>query len=489
MSQGSAEGVMFEMRYRQALTAYLADEAEEARLMGAFELGRAALGEGYGLLDLLALHHASVSSLLGQPLPSDGICRRLDRANEFLTQVIAPFEMAYRGWTDMVDRLRHANEELEKQVAQRTAAHREAEERLHRAQQIAGIGSWEVDLETGDQIWSKELYRLFGLPEGPPAAASNDIAAFVHEGDRAQHERWFAQLEAGQDPEPVEYRIRRPDGEYRVMRAEGEAIAAANGKVSRISCTLQDITEGKAAEARLHELQTELAHVSRLSTIGHMASALAHELNQPLTALTNYLEASRLRLANSPDERTGLISDTLGRAVDQALRAGQIIRRLREFVARGETEKRIESIKKLVDDACALALLVAKDQSVRVKLQLDPSIDAVVVDKVQIQQVLLNLLRNAIEAMRASVRRELVVSTTPAADGMVSLSVADTGPGIAADLLPKLFQPFVTTKREGMGIGLSLSRTIIESHGGQIMVEPNPVGGAIFRLTLRGVGQ
>jgi two-component system sensor kinase FixL len=148
---------------------------------------------------------------------------------------------------------------------------------------------------------------------------------------------------------------------------------------------------------------------------------------------------------------------------------------------------RIESIKKLIEEASALALVAAKDQSIRMKLRLDPSIDLVLVDKVQIQQVLLNLLRNALEAMQTSERRELMVSTRPADDNMVSVDVADTGCGISSDVASRLFQPFVTTKRQGMGVGLSISRTIIESHGGQITVESNPAGGTIFRFTLRGV--
>jgi two-component system, LuxR family, sensor kinase FixL len=177
----------------------------------------------------------------------------------------------------------------------------------------------------------------------------------------------------------------------------------------------------------------------------------------------------------------------VGKAAEQALRAGQVIQRLRAFVARGETERQIESIKKLVEEASALALLASKEQSVQVTMEFDPSVDLVLVDRIQIQQVLLNLFRNAIEAMQASVRRVLVISTTPVADHMLCVNVSDTGPGIAPDVASRLFQPFTTTKRSGMGVGLSISRTIIESHGGQITVAPNPGGGTIFRFTLPGV--
>ena len=220
--------------------------------------------------------------------------------------------------------------------------------------------------------------------------------------------------------------------------------------------------------------------------MGQMASALAHELNQPLLAIVGYMKGSRRLLESGGEDRSGLLRDAMDKAGDQALRAGQIIRRLREFVGRGDSERRVESAKRLIEEASALALVGTKDQGVRVRFQFDPAVDLVLVDKVQIQQVLLNLLRNAVEAMEASQRRELVISTAAAGDDdMVAVSVADTGSGIAPELMSQLFQPFVTNKRHGMGVGLSICRTIVEAHGGQIMVEPNPGGGTIFRFTLR----
>jgi two-component system sensor kinase FixL len=252
---------------------------------------------------------------------------------------------------------------------------------------------------------------------------------------------------------------------------------------------IRDLTERQQTEARLQELQSELVHISRLTAMGEMASALAHELNQPLSAIANYMKGSRRLLENSSDDRSALLRNAMDKAAEQALRAGQIIRRLRDFVARGESERRVESVKKLVEEASALALVGAKDLGVRVRFQLDPTVDLVLADKVQIQQVLLNLLRNAVEAMESSQRRELVISTSSERDGMIAISVADTGPGIAPEIMSQLFQPFVTNKPHGMGVGLSISRTIVEAHGGQIGVEPNPGGGTIFRFTLRAVTQ
>jgi two-component system sensor kinase FixL len=248
---------------------------------------------------------------------------------------------------------------------------------------------------------------------------------------------------------------------------------------------IRDITQRQKSEARLQELQSELVHVSRLTAMGQMASALAHELNQPLLAIVGYMKGSRRLLESGGEDRLGLLRDAVDKAGDQALRAGQIIRRLREFVGRGDSERRVESVKKLIEEASALALVGTKDQGVRVRFQFDPAVDFVLVDKVQIQQVLLNLFRNAVEAMEASQRRELVISTAAGDDDMVAVSVADTGSGIARELMSQLFQPFVTNKRHGMGVGLSICRTIVEAHGGQITVEPNAGGGTIFRFTLR----
>jgi len=247
---------------------------------------------------------------------------------------------------------------------------------------------------------------------------------------------------------------------------------------------IRDLTERQKTEARLQELQQELVHISRLTAMGEMASTLAHELNQPLSAISNYLKGSRRMLEGAGDERSATMRDALEKAADQAMRAGQIIRRLRDFVSRGESERRVESITKLVEEASALALVGAKDHGIHVQFSFSPGIGMVLADRVQVQQVLLNLIRNAMDAMETSERRNLSVTVAPEGDGHVVVSVADTGSGISPDVADQLFQPFVTSKRQGMGVGLSISRTIIEAHGGKIWVEPNPGGGTIFRFTL-----
>jgi two-component system sensor kinase FixL len=246
---------------------------------------------------------------------------------------------------------------------------------------------------------------------------------------------------------------------------------------------ISDLTERQEAESRLQDLQTELAHVSRLTAMGEIASNLAHELNQPLSAIANYLRGCR-RLIDSGEAPAETLRDALSKAGDQALRAGDIIRRLRDFVARGESEREMASLARLVEEASALALVGAKEQGITVRLALDSATDLVFVDRVQFQQVLINLVRNAIEAMQGMDRRELVIASGLGPAGQVEVSVIDTGSGLDPDVAERLFQPFVTSKPHGMGVGLSICRTIVESQGGRIWVEPNPAGGTTFRFTV-----
>jgi two-component system sensor kinase FixL len=263
-------------------------------------------------------------------------------------------------------------------------------------------------------------------------------------------------------------------------------LAVGETKGPRPSYTgfIRDLTDRQRTETRLQELQNELVHVSRLTAMGEMASTLAHELNQPLSAIANLLTGSRRLIDRGREADQAKVRDAIDRAAAQALRAGDVIHRMRDFVRRGASQREPASLSKLVEEASALALIGEKERQVDVRLSLAPAADSVFADRVQIQQVLLNLIRNGIDAMEDQPRRELVISSDLTEEGTARVSVADSGGGIAEDVLEKLFQPFMTTKPQGMGVGLSISRSIIEAHGGRIWAEANPRGGTIFRFTL-----
>jgi two-component system, LuxR family, sensor kinase FixL len=244
---------------------------------------------------------------------------------------------------------------------------------------------------------------------------------------------------------------------------------------------VRDLTVRQMTEARLQELQSELVHISRLTSMGNMASALAHELNQPLSAIANYLKGSRRLLDQKGVDAEGL-RDAIDKAADQALRAGDIIRRLRDFVSHGSTDLRGEPLVKLIEEAIALAMVGAS--AVRLRLEFSADAEWVLADRVEIQQVLVNLIRNALEAMSPGDSQELKISTKPSFGDMVMVSVLDTGPGLSPEAAENLFKPFLTTKSHGMGVGLSISRTIIEAHGGEIWAENVPGSGARFNFTL-----
>jgi len=285
---------------------------------------------------------------------------------------------------------------------------------------------------------------------------------------------------AGGDPGAIEYRIERPDGQVRFVHVEGEAIG---GQAGRFSFTLQDITERKAAESELRDLQAELAHASRLSAMGQMSAAIVHELNQPLTAIGNYMAAAKRLLERNDDASRAALRGALERAGEQAVRGGRIIERLRGFSAQGESAPRPELISPLVREAVELLLVGTRTEGVRIRLPNEMPDLQVLADKIQVQQVLLNLLRNAVEALSGQVRKEIVLVVAPGSD-FVQISIVDTGPGLSQEVKARLFEPFVSTKKSGMGIGLSICHKIITAHDGRLWTEANPLGGTIFHITL-----
>lgn len=266
-------------------------------------------------------------------------------------------------------------------------------------------------------------------------------------------------------------------------------IELAVGEVQLADCRIfagfiRDASARSAAEQSVHELRNDLLHVSRLSEMGEMASALAHELNQPLTAIINYLEACRRLLERSDDTSEERTKTLMQKASDQAHRAGQIIQQLRKFVVKGETERRLEPVNPMVREATELALVGTRKQDIVIDFDLKDDLPAIMIDRVQIQQVIVNLVRNAVDALTDVDRRELTVCTHSSECSAVQIEVIDTGPGLAEEVAERLFEPFITTKPNGIGIGLSICKTIVDSHRGKLWATANPNGGTIFHISL-----
>jgi C4-dicarboxylate-specific signal transduction histidine kinase len=369
MSTESTEAALFETRYRNALTAYVQQEMEDA-LMDAFELGRKALAEGQGLLDLVAIHHTLLASLVEQSSNGE-IQRRVARAREFLTQATAPFEMAHRGWYEMANRLRVAKDELELRVEERTKAHRDAMESLYQAQQFA-------------------------------------------------------------------------------------------------------------AESR-----AELEHVTHLMARGQMAAAIAHEINQPLAAMVTDAKAAINWLALAPpniEETRSAVQGIIG----TGHRAGEVIHRIRSMFKQADVQMTLLDANEIIRDIVKLASGELKDQHVSVRTELANELPLVLGDRIQLQQVIFNLVNNAIDAMRSVKDRPRVLRIASAMHESASVQVVveDSGTGIDSKIIDRIFDPFYTTKSHGMGMGLSICRSIVETHRGRLLASSQVGQGSIFRLVL-----
>lgn len=335
--------------------------------------------------------------------------------------------------------------------------------------------------------FSAAAEKLFGYRANE--AIGRNVGILMPEPYRGQHDAYLSRYLATGEKRIIGVgRLvvgqRRDGSTFPMELAVGEM---RSGERRFFTGFVRDLTERQETQQRLQDLQSELIFMSRFTALGEMASTLAHELNQPLTAATSYLNGARRLLDDGKPKDIPIARGAIDSAAEQTVRAGQIIKRLREFVARGESERRAENLHKLVEEASALALVGVREMGVHVGFDFDLQVRFVLVDRIQIQQVLLNLIRNAMEAMQDVAHRELRIATRQLDSETVEVSVRDTGPGIAPEIAAKLFQPFMTTKPQGMGVGLSISRTIVEAHGGRLRAEANPGGGTVFRLTLKAI--
>lgn len=332
--------------------------------------------------------------------------------------------------------------------------------------------------------FSAAAERLFGYREAELLGVN--VSRLMPSPDRERHDAYIRRyLETGEKRiigiGRVVFAERKDGSTFPMELSIGEASSDSHPLFTGF---IRDLTERQQTEARLESLQSELIHVSRVSAMGTMASTLAHELNQPITAVANYVEAVRDLLIDPESADMPMIRGALDDTAKEALRAGHIVRRLRDFVARGEVEKTIEKLPLLINEAAVLGLMGAREKGVEPRFDLDPYASPVLVDKVQIQQVLINLIRNAVDAMADSPERRLTVTSRPDQQGFVRVIVADTGQGVKPEVAAQLFTAFVSTKADGMGLGLSICRTIVEANGGRIWMEPRAGGGTEFHFTL-----
>lgn len=333
--------------------------------------------------------------------------------------------------------------------------------------------------------FSSAAEKMFGYTEAE--VIGENVSMLMPSPDQEQHDQYLRNYLTTGDRKiigigRVTTALHRDGNTFPIELSVGEAWM---GKRRIFTGFIRDLTERQQTLLRLQDLQSELAHVGRVSEMGTLASSLAHELNQPLTAVTNYCESARDLLSARPDdEGLKIVREAVDEAARQSVRAGQIVRRLRDFMSYREIEPQVESLQRLINEANALALVGSREHGIDFQLVLDPAARLVFVDRIAVQQVLVNLIRNAIDAMTESPVRLLTIRTARHDEGLAQVTVEDTGGGMAESVAGQLFQPFVTSKKNGMGIGLSICRTIIEAHGGRIWFERRDTNGTAFHFTI-----
>lgn len=360
---------------------------------------------------------------------------------------------------------------------------RESEARMNLAVEAANLGLWSWDFAS-DEIWATAKCReLFGFLAHERVTFA-DFAARVHADDRPAMERAVRRALEASVPYDTEYRACLPDGRLRWIAARGVAAREEGGGGRRMLGVCIDLTGKKRAEEESERQRSELAHVARVSTMGALAASLAHELNQPLGAILSNAEAAELLLDHQPLPLADL-REILADIRRDDERAGEVIRKMRALLRRRELERQPLDLNAVVGEVLRLVAADAALRKTTVNTDLAPSLPAILGDRVHLQQVLLNLVLNGFEAMGASGtdERRLAVRTRPTAGG-IEVSVTDSGPGIRPEIQARLFEPFFTTKTDGMGMGLSIARTIVEAHQGTIGVRSHPSGGATFHFIL-----
>ncbi len=356
---------------------------------------------------------------------------------------------------------------------------------LAEAQRIAHLGNWDWNIVTNELYWSDEIYRIFGLTPQEFGATYEAFLNSVHPDDRSHVEHSVNATLQENKPYSIDHRIVRPDGSERIVHEQAEVIRDDTGQAIRMAGTVQDITEQRKTEEDRRQLREELTHVSRVTTIGTLTGALAHEINQPLTAIMSNAQ-SALRFLDAEKPNIDELRETLSDIVDDTTRSSDIVNHLRDLMKKGDFEAIPLKVNETIKEVINLTHRDAEKRRITVRFDIRENLPEVMGDKVQLQQVILNLIINGFDAMmyQEPNSRELVIQADQDEDNFIHVAVKDTGMGIEEEKLEQIFEPFISTKPEGMGLGLSINRYIINAHNGQIWATNNPDHGATVHFTL-----
>jgi PAS domain S-box-containing protein len=387
--------------------------------------------------------------------------------------------MSYELSCDML----HAAQ-LAQQLQASEAELRISKQRIQLAASAAELRLWEWDI-VHNEIWSTDrLHQLYGIAESHKINFDNFLN-ILHDEDREQVKLAVEKSMAGNGDYESEYRIKMPDGQMRWFYSRGRIEFSEDNQPLRMLGVTIDITRRTQAELAVQQQRNQLTHLSRVTTLGELSGSLAHELNQPLTAILSNAQAAQHFFARDKVDLTE-IQDILKDIIAEGRRAGDIIHRIRLLLKKCEVEQLPIDVNSIVLDVLKMVSSELVNHNITVQVDLDQKLPAVIGDRVQLQQVLLNLIMNASEAMthtKANNRRLFVCTELTGVDS-AQVSVGDRGPGIPPENLASIFEPFFTTKLPGMGLGLSICRTIISAHGGQLWASNNTGSGAIFHFTL-----
>jgi len=358
------------------------------------------------------------------------------------------------------------------------------EEELNLIFENAPLGTFTLDL--GGRVLTLNSALCRTLEATQDEILGSVFIDSVHKEDKARIRKLLAGLAAGQSSPTPSLRCRMHSYNGRLLHVElsAGAVHDASDRPAFLIIQVQDLSDRVNSEEEARHLRERLAHVGRLSTLGEMTAGIAHEINQPLTAISTYAQAGKRFLAMD-DVSTSDLQDTLELIDNQAQRAAEVIRSLRRLVRRKAAKREQLNCNQLVRDVVQLAELDMRDQDVEIHLDLLPDLPDVSADSVQVQQVVLNLIRNALEALKDNESAgKITIRSTTQGPEWIRISVEDTGPGVSEEMLDNVFSPFRSSKESGMGLGLSISRSIVNAHGGELRFENNPEGGASFYFTL-----